>query len=54
MPLQNRCDPFGALVATAARGTMMGNRGGKFCKERGSESIMTTPVPLRAQALTPL
>jgi hypothetical protein len=30
MPLQNRCDPFGALIATAARGTMMGNRGGKF------------------------
>jgi len=30
VPLQNRCDPFGELVATEARGTMMGNRGGKF------------------------
>jgi hypothetical protein len=33
MPLQNRCDPFGALVATPARGTMMGNRGGKFHRD---------------------
>ncbi|MBL8588639.1 MAG: hypothetical protein JNK46_08925 [Methylobacteriaceae bacterium] len=30
MPLQNRVDPFGRLVATPARGTMMGNRGGRF------------------------
>jgi len=30
MPLQNRVDPFGSLFATPARGTMMGNRGGKF------------------------
>ena len=30
MPLQNRVDPFGELFATAARGTMFGNRGGKF------------------------
>ena len=28
MPLQNRVDPFGNLMKTAARGTMMGNRGG--------------------------
>src|ERR1700688_3091687 len=28
MPLQNRLDPFGNLIRTAARGTMMGNRGG--------------------------
>jgi hypothetical protein len=28
MPLQNRVDPFGDLISTAARGTMMGNRGG--------------------------
>lgn len=28
MPLQNRVDPFGAIVATDARGTLMGNRGG--------------------------
>ncbi len=27
MPLQNRVDPYGRLVATEARGTMMGNRG---------------------------
>ena len=28
--LQNRVDPLGALVATAARGMLMGNRGGRF------------------------
>lgn len=28
MPLQNRVDPFGNIIRTAARGTMMGNRGG--------------------------
>ncbi len=27
MPLQNRVTPFGEIVATAARGTLMGNRG---------------------------
>jgi hypothetical protein len=30
MALQNRVDPFGELFATPARGTMFGNRGGKF------------------------
>jgi hypothetical protein len=30
MPLQNRVNPFGELFATPARGTMFGNRGGKF------------------------
>lgn len=30
MSLQNRVDPWGALHAVAARGTLMGNRGGKF------------------------
>ena len=30
MPLQNRVDPFGGLFASPARGTMFGNRGGKF------------------------
>src|SRR6266576_5399223 len=30
MALQNRVDPFGDLIATPARGTMYGNRGGKF------------------------
>ena len=29
-PLQNRVDPFGALHGIPARGTMMGNRGGRF------------------------
>ena len=29
-PLQNRVDPFGDLHAVAARGALMGNRGGKF------------------------
>ena len=33
MPLQNRVDPFGELFADAARGTMFGNRGGKFHRE---------------------
>jgi hypothetical protein len=30
MPLQNRVDPFGNLIRTPARGTMMGNRGGSL------------------------
>jgi hypothetical protein len=30
MPLQNRVSPFGELVASPARGTFMGNRGGRF------------------------
>lgn len=30
MPLQNRVKPNGEIVATAERGTMTGNRGGKF------------------------
>ncbi|MBV9956144.1 MAG: hypothetical protein JOZ70_12940 [Pseudolabrys sp.] len=30
MPLQNRVDPFGELFAMRARGTLMGNRGGKI------------------------
>jgi hypothetical protein len=29
-PLQNRVDPYGDLVATPARGALMGNRGGRF------------------------
>jgi hypothetical protein len=33
MPLQNRVNPFGEIVATAARGTMMGNRGGRFHRD---------------------
>src|SRR5580658_6594563 len=30
MPLQNRVTPFGELIAVPARGTLMGNRGGRF------------------------
>jgi len=30
MPLQNRVDPFGELFADFARGSVMGNRGGRF------------------------
>jgi hypothetical protein len=30
MPLQNRVTPFGELVAARARGTLFGNRGGRF------------------------
>lgn len=30
MPLQNRVTPFGELIATPARGTLMGNRGGRL------------------------
>jgi len=29
MPLQNRVTPFGEFIATPARGTLMGNRGGR-------------------------
>jgi hypothetical protein len=34
MPLQNRVDPFGELFASPARGTLMGNRGGRIHDER--------------------
>jgi hypothetical protein len=33
MPLQNRVDPFGNLFAAPARGTLFGNRGGKFHRD---------------------
>lgn len=33
MALQNRVDPFGALIATSARGTLFGNRGGRFHRD---------------------
>jgi len=33
VPLQNRVTPFGELVATRARGTMFGNRGGRFHRD---------------------
>jgi len=31
--LQNRVTPFGELIATPARGTMFGNRGGRFHRD---------------------
>jgi hypothetical protein len=33
VPLQNRVTPFGELIATPARGTIYGNRGGKFHRD---------------------
>jgi hypothetical protein len=33
MPLQNRVDPFGKLFVAPARGTLLGNRGGKFHRD---------------------
>lgn len=32
-PLQNRVDPFGAFHATVARGSLMGNRGGRLHRD---------------------
>ena len=34
MPLQNRVSPFGELFVTPARGTLMGNRGGRIHDSR--------------------
>jgi hypothetical protein len=34
MPLQNRVDPFGEIIRTPARGSMMGNRGGAIHNQR--------------------
>jgi len=36
-PLQNRVTPFGVIIATAARGTLMGNRGG--CLHDGQQRL---------------
>jgi hypothetical protein len=33
VPLQNRVTPWGELIATPERGTMLGNRGGKFHRD---------------------
>jgi hypothetical protein len=33
VPLQNRVTPFGELTAASARGTMFGNRGGRFHRD---------------------
>jgi hypothetical protein len=35
-PLQNRCAPDGSLHAVAARGTLMGNRGGRLHRADGT------------------
>lgn len=35
-PLPNRVDPYGALIATPARGSLMGNRGGRFHRPGGA------------------
>jgi hypothetical protein len=43
MPLQNRVNPFGELIATPARGTLMGNRG---CLHDGHRRIRR-PFALR-------
>jgi hypothetical protein len=39
MPLQNRVTPFGEIICTAARGTMMGNRG--IIHEPRSKRLLT-------------
>jgi hypothetical protein len=39
MPLQNRVNPFGELFADPARGTLMGNRGGRFHTEARALSL---------------
>jgi hypothetical protein len=36
MSLQNRVDPWGDIVAVPERGTMLGNRGGKFHRDDGT------------------
>ncbi len=36
-PLQNRVHPSGEILAVAARGTLLGNRGGKF--HRGDQTL---------------
>ena len=33
MALQNRVDPFGELIASPARGMLLGNRGGRFHRD---------------------
>ncbi len=48
MPLQNRVTPFGRIVAAAARGLLMGNRGGRPRQDiSGPRScVTTTSVPI--------
>jgi hypothetical protein len=42
MPRQNRVDPYGRLIATEARGTLMGNRGRLHDAEGGIRRLWTT------------
>lgn len=45
-PLQNRIDPAGALIATPERGSLMGNRGGRF-HDCASQSVSGRPYASR-------
>ncbi len=45
MPLQNRVDPYGTIFRTAARGAMMGNRGGAI--HNGEREIVRRYVSRR-------
>jgi hypothetical protein len=38
MSLQNRVDPWGAIIRSAARGTLMGTRGGALHNEQRRDS----------------
>ena len=49
MPLQNRVTPLGALVATPARGTMYGNRGGRFHRDGQTLGTRRDFLALRRQ-----
>ncbi len=51
-PLQNRVDPYGALVAVAARGALMGNRGGRF--HRPDQTLGAPPLGVAAMDLVPV
>ncbi len=46
MPLQNRVDPWGELFADPARGTLMGNRGGRL--HAGDRTLMSRRWASRA------
>ena len=43
MPLQNRVNPFGELFATPARGTLFGNRGGRFHTDADAHGLTIVP-----------
>ena len=55
MPRQNRVTPFGNLIATPARGTLMGNRGclhdasGRIVRNHKAKSLSVNSImPFRA------